>query len=185
MAEKTRGIVTYVHLKARHRAEREAFPKALSLRVHRALSWLSRAEQLAEQDDPDGQFIFLWIAFNAAYATEIDERYRTSAQVTSRAFLRRLAELDAPHGRLDAMVWQEFSASLRTLLDNPYVHKAFWDWQNGLIDEDDWKQSFTRAKRAATQALARQNTVTRISTSSPLTISRTSSCVLLLTCFIA
>lgn len=54
-------------LKARQRAERDSYPENLSLRVHRALSWLDRAEQ---DDDPDSRFIFLWIAFNAAYATD-------------------------------------------------------------------------------------------------------------------
>ena len=54
----------FTALKARHRAERDSQHPNLSLRVHRALSWLQRAEQLA--DDADGRFIFLWIAFNAA-----------------------------------------------------------------------------------------------------------------------
>ena len=67
-------------LKTRQRAERHAHPPNLALRVHRAISWLHRAEQLAEAGDKDGEFIFLWIAFNAAYATEIDERYRLSSR---------------------------------------------------------------------------------------------------------
>ena len=144
----------YERLKERHRAEREGYPKSLSLRVHRALSWLDRAEKLAQQKDLDGQFIFLWIAFNAAYATEIDERYRLSAQVTSRAFLKRLVELDAAKGhRLEGLVWQEFSGSIRVLLDNPYVFKAFWDYQTGDITEDLWKRKFAAARRAAHRSL--------------------------------
>ena len=70
----------YQRLKDRQRAERAGYPENLALRVHRALSWLNRAEQLAAEQDLDGQFIYLWIAFNAAYATEIDERYRDSEQ---------------------------------------------------------------------------------------------------------
>lgn len=70
----------YATLKQRHRQERDSQPVNLSLRLHRALSWLNRAEQV---EDDDGRFIFLWIAFNAAYATEIDERYRLSEQATS------------------------------------------------------------------------------------------------------
>ena len=62
-------------LKQRQRAERDSYHPNLALRVHRALSWLNRAEQA---DDPDGRFIFLWIVFNAAYATEIGESYRLS-----------------------------------------------------------------------------------------------------------
>jgi len=54
------------NLKTRQRETRDKFPEALSLRVHRALSWLNRAEQ--ETEDIDAKFIFLWVAFNAAYA---------------------------------------------------------------------------------------------------------------------
>ena len=152
--------VDYERLKARHRAERERYPQDLSLRVHRALSWLDRAEQLGEEDDRDGQFIYLWIAFNAAYATEIDEIYRTSAQVTSRAFLRRLKDLDASQRRIEGLVWKEFPQSIRVLLDNPYVFKAFWDHHNGQVSEDEWKKKFAAARRAAHRALEKQSTVT-------------------------
>ncbi|SCZ48768.1 hypothetical protein SAMN05216279_13222 [Pseudomonas oryzihabitans] len=74
----------YQALKKRHRQERDQQPPNLSLRIHRALSWLNRAEQA---DDADGRFIFLWIAFNAAYATDIDEQRRLSEQETFKAFL--------------------------------------------------------------------------------------------------
>jgi len=62
---------------------------------HPRLPQNCRAEQLAAEDDRDGQFIFLWIAFNAAHATEIDERFRLSEQETFRAFLQKLVNLDA------------------------------------------------------------------------------------------
>ena len=51
-------------LKVKQRALRDGFSTPLTLRVHRALSWLRRAE--AEQDDQDVRFILLWIGFNAA-----------------------------------------------------------------------------------------------------------------------
>ena len=43
-------------LKQRHRTLRDGYPHNLNLRVHRALSWLKRSEQV---DDDDGRFIFL------------------------------------------------------------------------------------------------------------------------------
>lgn len=55
--------MSYADLKARHRQVRDDHHPNLSLRVHRALSWLNRAEQ---SEDADGRFIFLWIAFNTA-----------------------------------------------------------------------------------------------------------------------
>jgi len=113
-------------LKARQRLERHNYPANLTLRVHRALSWLDRAER---SEDNDARFIFLCIAFNAAYATEIDERSRLSEQETFKAFLDKLIQLDS-HKHIEQMVWSEFSQSIRVLLDNPFVLQAFWDFHN-------------------------------------------------------
>ena len=54
--------INYQSLKAQQREQRDGYSINLGLRVHRALSWLNRAEQA--HDDQDAQFIFLWIAFN-------------------------------------------------------------------------------------------------------------------------
>ena len=63
----------------------------LGLRVHRALSWLQRAE-LCEHDE-DARFIFLWIALNAAYADEIqrdaDEAEQAMLQRSCNSLIRR------------------------------------------------------------------------------------------------
>lgn len=150
----------FERLKERHRAERHAWPENLDLRVHRALSWLHRAEQLARADDVDGEFVFLWIAFNAAYATEIDERHRESEQQTFRTFLQKLTGLDAGQRRFDGLVWQEFPKSIRVLLDNRFVFADFWHWQNGSLPEAEFLARFSAANRAAHVALGRQDTVT-------------------------
>lgn len=140
----------YPTLKARHRLERDTHHVNLTLRVHRSLSWLQRAEQA---DDADGRFVFLWIAFNAAYATDIDENYRLSEQETFRAFLRKLCDLDQER-QIEKLVWSEFSGSIRVLLDNQYVFQSFWDYQNGKITEQQWNDRFTDGRRRAQAALA-------------------------------
>lgn len=56
--------LTFAALKQKQRAIREGFPQPLSLRVHRALSWLGRSE--AETSDADVRFILLWVGFNSA-----------------------------------------------------------------------------------------------------------------------
>ena len=141
-------------LKQRQRAERDSYHPNLALRVHRALSWLNRAEQA---DDPDGRFIFLWIAFNAAYATEIDESHRLSEQLSFTAFLGKLCELDQT-GRIEKAIWQEYPNAIRSLLNNEYVFKSFWDYQNGKITEEEWQTRFADSKRRATQALGNRDT---------------------------
>ena len=50
----------FQELKNKQRQIRSGFSENLALRVHRALSWLDKSEQCA--DDKDSQFVFLWIA---------------------------------------------------------------------------------------------------------------------------
>ncbi|EJN39502.1 hypothetical protein PMI38_00991 [Pseudomonas sp. GM84] len=144
----------YQSLKTRHRNERDAHHPNLALRVHRALSWLHRAEQA---EDVDGRFIFLWIAFNAAYATDIDEHHRLSEQEAFKAFLQKLCLLDTEH-LIEKLVWSEFPGSIRALLDNPFVFQSFWEFQNGKITQAEWEQRLRGGKRAAHQALAERDT---------------------------
>ena len=144
----------YQSLKTRQRIERDAHHPNLAIRIHRALSWLQRAEQA---DDVDGRFVFLWIAFNAAYATDIDEQYRLSEQEAFKAFLHKLCVLDSEHV-IEKLVWSEFSGSIRALLDNPYVFQSFWEFQNGKISEAEWEERLRNGKRAAHHALSERDT---------------------------
>jgi hypothetical protein len=142
-------------LKARQRVERDAWHEFVSLRVHRALSWLDRAEQC---EDDDGRFVFLWFAFNAAYANETGEIRMTESERFGQ-FLERLVELDSP-GRLASVIWDQYSGPIRVLLDNRYVFQPYWDHLNKLPGADDWQERFQRANRAANTALARRDTGT-------------------------
>jgi hypothetical protein len=145
----------YKSLKARQRQERDNYPLNLGLRVHRALSWLDRAEQC--QGDDDARFIFLWIAFNSAYANEIGNRDRDPEQKVFGRFLKKLVDLDKDDVLYD-LLWTEFSSSIRLLMNNQFVFQPFWDYQNGLIDEKEWKTRFSRARGALNRALAAHNT---------------------------
>ena len=99
-------------------------------------------------DDQDGRFIFLWIAFNAAYAHEIPQGQRLSEQEAFRSFLKKLHGLDADQ-QLGALVWKEFSGPIRVLLDNPYVFESFWDFHRGELSEEQWQERFTKGKHRA------------------------------------
>jgi len=145
----------YKTLKARHRKERDGYHINLSLRVHRALSWLDRAEK--SDDDLDAQYIFLWIAFNAAYANEFVLDVQLSEQKVFSDFLKRLCELDKER-LLDQLVWSEFTGSIRMLLDNKYIFKPFWDYQAGRITREAWEEDFRKAKTQTNQALGKRNT---------------------------
>ena len=62
-------------LKSRLKAREAEYSQNTRIRIHRAISWLKRAE--GEPKDQDARFIFLWIAFNSAYAQEFDGTNRT------------------------------------------------------------------------------------------------------------
>ena len=142
--------LNYTDLKARHREVRDRFSGSLSLRVHRALSWLDRAEQ--EPADPDAQFIFLWVAFNAAYANEIPNRQNFSERRLFQGFLGRLIDSDSEQ-LLYTLVWDQFSGAIRLLIDNKYVFQPFWDHHNGQTTEEAWQLAFQNSKSAARRAL--------------------------------
>lgn len=146
--------MNYAELKTRQRAERHAHSPNLAIRVHRSLSWLNRAEQA---DDLDGRYVFLWIAFNAAYATEIDDQQRLSEQGTFKAFLAKLSDLDQQNA-LEDLVWHAFPSNIRVLLDNPYVFQSFWDHQSGKISKAQWQQRFDAGKQRAKAALGARDT---------------------------
>lgn len=147
----------HTELKTRHRDERGNHPRDLSLRVHRALSWLDRSEQCGA--DQDARFIFLWISFNAAYAREVGSEGSQTERERLHAFLGQLVRVDTDN-RISDLLWQEFSGSVRLLLDNHYVFQPYWDWQNERISEAEYQRQFDGSRRAVAQALKTSDTNT-------------------------
>ena len=148
--------MTYSHgeLKDRQRAEREHYPENIGLRIHRALSWLDRAERC---EDHDARFIFLWIAFNAAYANDPNNSREFTQKDIFENFIHRIIKLDKENVFYE-LIWSEFPKSIRNILDNKYIFSPFWDYMNGKIEEEQWKDEFARARAAVNHSLARNDT---------------------------
>lgn len=53
-------ILNYASLKSKQRAIHNNFPETMGIRVHRAISWMGRAEVYG--DGHNARFIFLWIS---------------------------------------------------------------------------------------------------------------------------
>jgi hypothetical protein len=145
---------TFQALKERHREIRDDLPQNLSLRIHRALSWLNCAEQ---KDDDDSKFIFLWIAFNAAYGHEIEDRLSYTEKKVLRNFLKILIEADDEKIMYE-LAWNEFSGAFRSLIDNQFVYQKYWEFQKGNLSEAEWLNCFEQEKIAANRALGRMDT---------------------------
>lgn len=150
-------------LKDKQRALREGFAQPLTLRVHRALSWLRRAEE--EVDDGDVRFILLWIGFNAAYAGDVSLALGSETQRERNLFMRfftTLVSFDGKH-RIYNLVWERFSQEIRVLLENHYVFAPFWHHHNGLLGNADWRDKLDREHIAIGAALRRLDTATILS----------------------
>lgn len=141
--------LTYANLKGKQRAIRSGFPETMGLRVHRAISWIGRAEGCGEDDD--ARFIFLWIAFNAAYADEREFQSLPSERATFAQYFGKLVACDKDQ-RIYKTFWQRFSGPIRALMQNRYVFNPFWQHHNGIEGFSNWEDSFNTSSRAFSQA---------------------------------
>lgn len=140
-------------LELRQRQLRVGQDEAMRTRLHRALSWLGRAEQ--EKDDDDARFLFLWVAFNAAYAGQFNDEGRELLKAGQ--FIDRLLALDTQR-RIHTVLFERFSGPVRTLMDNRYVFAPFWHAQANHDGSERWKQRFEQSKQLAMRALLDQAT---------------------------
>ena len=144
----------------RHQSQITQQRTPFTLRMHRALSWLQRAE--AAGDDDDVAFVCLWIAFNAAYAQDLGQGTgSTSERQAFRNFMADVCALDQGKA-LSALVWQVFPGPIRLLLDNQYVFQPFWDALNNPRSDGStpghWREAFDDARQRVHRALAQQDT---------------------------
>lgn len=145
-------------LRAQFKCRHDEYSENNRVRIHRALSWLRRAEQ--ENGDPDARFIFLWIAFNASYAHDFGHEEAERDQLTR--FFARLLTVD-DQARLHALLFNRFSGPIRTLIDNRYVFAPFWRALREHDSSGHWEESFTASKQAALARLLKGDAVAVLS----------------------
>lgn len=145
-------------MKARLKRDAERYPDSTRVRLHRALSWLARAER--EDKDPDAAFIFLWIAFNAAYASEFGQDDNERKRLGQ--FVATLVAADADQ-RLHKLAFSQFTGPIRTLIDNRFVFAPFWTALREHDGSGRWEQSFKASHKAALGSLLANDTATVLS----------------------
>jgi hypothetical protein len=151
-------------LKEKQRLLRDGFPEPLALRVHRALSWLRRAEDL--YDDVDVRFVLLWIGFNAANAgprkASVLQEERELERSIFGEFFKVLNELDKER-RIYDIIHGRFSHEIRTLLNNQHVFHPFWQHVNDVPGFQDWEQMLTNSRKRINRAYVELDTPTILS----------------------
>lgn len=151
-------IQTAESLKDAHRGIRDSQPESLRIRIHRAISWLARAEQ--EPHAPDARFLFLWVAFNAAYASEFG--FEQAERDKARHFVATLLSIDVDR-QLQQALHTSFSGPIRTLIENKFVFEPFWKALREHDSSGRWSESFKASKRVALKALMEGDTETVLS----------------------
>ena len=151
--------LSHAVLKAKQRELRGGFPETMGLRVHRAISWIGRAEAAG---DDDARFLFLWIGFNAAYADE--EEVQNAAAPERDAFkeyFQKVVRMDAGQRIYDA-IWDNFSGPIRVLLHNKYVFTPFWKHHNGVEGFEDWEEMVPENRSVASGEPCGQRDTVRV-----------------------
>jgi hypothetical protein len=140
-------------LKEAHRHIHDAQPGSARVRLHRAISWLDRAEQ--EDQDTDARTLFLWIALNAAYAQEFGFENAECEQL--RRFFDALLAHDT-EGSLQDILFKQFAGPIRTLVANRFVYARFWQALREHDSSNRWADRFATDQRLALQAVVERRT---------------------------
>ena len=146
--------LNFSKLKEIHRLKRENYTDEFSIRIHRSLSWIDRAEK--KDEDIDARFIFYWIAFNSAYSAIQSNNYFDTERRVYKDFFEKILNHDQNEYVYNA-IWQQFSGSVRSLLNNQFIYGPFWNFQNGHEGFEDWEQKFSESKSIALKALQNKN----------------------------
>ena len=145
-------------LKAKLKKNAEQLAEVQRVRIHRAISWLQRAE--SEGEDFDARFIFLWIAFNAAYAKEFglgeNERDRLAG------FIGALLTADGEK-RLSQLAFTQFTGPIRTLIENKFVFEPFWKALRTHDSSNRWEEKFIASRKLALASVMTGDTATVLS----------------------
>ena len=134
----------------------------LTIRIHRACSWLGRAQVVARESSLDGlddQLIFLWIAFNALYGQWDKETNHPARDIQGvRSFITRATELDEAHGiGAYELLLAEQRALAERLFDNVYLDHYFWrGLEEGAEDEETWQNMPRKGRLYLDEGLTRR-----------------------------
>jgi hypothetical protein len=126
-------------------------PETLTIRLHRAISWLKSAEK--QEGNLDIKFLSLWIAFNACYAVDINGFNSKPEKAKLRDFTSSLVEFDRV--RLYNLFWEKYSGPVRVLIENKFVFEKFWEYNRG--EAEDYLPAFNKSIATALNCLSKEN----------------------------
>ena len=161
-------MYTYKQLKDKHRKLRDGWHQEwgedandFSIRIHRALSWLQKAEQKdnANALDVDASFIFLWISFNAAYgqylsADAFNGDNSTGDKKLRHDYFRQLSKVGGQE--IITCIGVNLMPQIKALVDLKFSLPQFWHDTN--IESDiDWQTQLKQKQQDIINAINEGN----------------------------
>ena len=145
--EKHDAAPTAEELTEKRRRLAPTFDNDVWLRVHRAISWVARAEleSVKEPADSDMAFVFQWIAFNAAYAVDDPYADPVSMPVRFKAFIQKAVDADKRDGIRNFVFSNE--EMIDAIVDNRYLFNPFWEYQNRIPGSEAWQSRLAAGSR--------------------------------------
>ena len=108
---------THAELNNLYNELKNNFKDNFTLRIHRSLSWLAKSEQ---ENEPDANFIFLWISFNGAYSSqEHDHGYAIRSDFFTLIYQYGKKEIDE-------IFESYFKDEIYPILSNEYLMESYW-----------------------------------------------------------
>ena len=125
------------------------------VRMRRADAWLKRAVGEREAGDLDVAFILYWVAFNAAFATDVSPDFASDAPRTRdeiRAYFQTLLDSDGSRDIQNAI--RENAGRIKALVANRYLYEPYWLFMNGRSRNARWREKFDRETARVRDALS-------------------------------
>lgn len=111
----------------------------IRIRLHRALSWMDRADKImvADPEGDDTTLIFYWIALNALYGTWDDERRQPSPDRESLGlFIDLICHHDAKQQRLPAL-FATHRGLIEGIVSDQMLVQHFWRDPDPVVPDAD------------------------------------------------
>jgi len=108
---------TYEELNSLYDELKDNLEENLKTRIHRSLSWLKKSER---DNEPDANFVFLWISFNGAYS---NQEHNHGYDIRSDFFT-----LIYKYGKkeIDEIIEINFNAEIYNIYSNEYLIESYW-----------------------------------------------------------
>ena len=138
-------------LKKLHRELRDKHEESFKIRIHRALSWLKRAEK--ETGDSDARFIFYWISLNSSYSMSNNLVVNLTEKKKFKVFCKKI--LIYGNEEIYEVIYDRFSEEIRSLMANKFILPAYWNLKKQSLEVD--QSSLTIERRLIRNALRDKN----------------------------